>query len=332
MARVFEDKPATREPVPLLVGLAGPSGGGKTFSALRIATGMQRVTGGEIFVIDTEARRSLHYAERFKFRHVPFTAPFGPLDYLAAIEHCARQGARNIVVDSASHEHEGRGGVLEMHDAEARRLAAEWKVSLDTAKMSAWNKPKAERRRFIDGVLHTPNCNFIFCFRAKPKLKIVKGEKPEPRGFMPIAGEEFVFEMMINCLLYPNAGGVPTWQSEEEGERMMIKLPEQFRGLLLNHRGPLDEEIGTRLAEWAAGTEAPPRMTLDQLLNAYEACPDGDTYDELEKSRKLLWGGLKKEHKGLLKNAADAAAKRLLDASKAAATADEPRQREPGED
>ena len=55
--RSFEDKPATRERVPLMIGLMGPSGGGKTYSALRLATGIQRVAGGDIFMIDTERRR-----------------------------------------------------------------------------------------------------------------------------------------------------------------------------------------------------------------------------------------------------------------------------------
>ena len=40
---------------------------------------------GDIHVIDTEARRALHYASYFKFRHTPFDAPFGSLDYLAAM-------------------------------------------------------------------------------------------------------------------------------------------------------------------------------------------------------------------------------------------------------
>ena len=46
--RTFEDRPATRDKVPLLVGLMGPSGSGKTFSALRLATGIQTVSGGDI--------------------------------------------------------------------------------------------------------------------------------------------------------------------------------------------------------------------------------------------------------------------------------------------
>ena len=47
--RTFEAKPAIREAVPLLVGLTGASGCGKTFSALRLASGIQSVTGGDIY-------------------------------------------------------------------------------------------------------------------------------------------------------------------------------------------------------------------------------------------------------------------------------------------
>ena len=244
-ARTFEDVEARRTSVPLMIGLVGPSGGGKTFSALRLATGIQRVTGGNIFVVDTESRRALHYADRFKFRHVPFAAPFGPLDYLAAIEHCAKNGAKVVVVDSMSHEHEGPGGVLEMHEAEMQRLGGERMTML------AWAKPKAERRRMINSILQLP-VSAIFCFRAKEKLKVVRGKEPVPLGFCPIAGEEFVFEMTVNCLLLPKAGGVPAWQSEEIGERATMKCPAQFERLFAE-RAPLSEDIGEAMARWASG-------------------------------------------------------------------------------
>jgi ABC-type dipeptide/oligopeptide/nickel transport system ATPase subunit len=256
--RTFDDKPAVREQTPLLVGLMGPSGGGKTYSALRLATGIQRVSGGDIYFVDTEARRALHYAEQFKFRHLDFRAPFGPLDYLAAIEHCVAKGAKTIIVDSMSHEHEGPGGVLEMHDAE---------MNGDFAKsMLAWKKPKGERRRMINTILQMP-INFIFCFRAKEKLKVKKGAQPEPMGFMPIAGEEFVFEMTANALLLPNAGGVPTWHSDFQGETMMMKLPSQFYDLFKDPR-PMDEKLGEDMARWSLGAS---KKTLVNLPAGWDS-------------------------------------------------------------
>lgn len=256
--RVFEDAPAVLTSVPLWIGVYGATGSGKTYSALRLATGMQRVTGGEIFMVDTEARRGLHYAKNFKFRHVEFGAPFSPLDYLAAVEHCVDKGARILVIDSMSHEHEGPGGVLEWQAAEEERLAAAWKTTRDKAKMSAWQAPKAARRRMINSLLQLP-INIVFCFRAKDKLKIVPGRPPEPLGFMPIAGEELAYEMTTTALLYPGANGVPTWQSEERGENVMIKRPEQFRKIIAaQNNKPLNEDMGEAFARWAAGeTPAP---------------------------------------------------------------------------
>jgi len=255
VSRKFDDKPAVLERVPLLVGLVGSSGSGKTFSALRLATGIQRVTGGDIGFVDTEAKRALHYSTKFKFRHVPFGAPFSPLDYLAAIEHYVSRGVKTIVVDSMSHEHEGPGGVLEEHDEETTRLAAAWKVSRDSAQMSAWAQPKAKRRRLINSILQM-EINAVFCFRAKEKIKPVKGGKPMELGWMPIAGEEFVYEMTANCLLYPQCGGVPTWKTDQPGERAIIKLPEQFAGLFAKPHA-LCEEDGEHMAKWAEGGVVP---------------------------------------------------------------------------
>lgn len=256
MSRQFADAPAVRKATPLLIGLVGPSGSGKTYSALRLATGIQSVAGGDIGFIDTEANRALHYSEDFKFRHLSFGAPFSPLDYLAAIEHFVSKGCRNIVVDSMSHEHEGPGGVLEMHEAELDRMCGDDYKKRDRMTMLAWAKPKAQRRRLINTLMQI-NANFIFNFRAKEKIKIVRGKEPEQLGWMPIAGEEFVYECTANFLLMPRSGGVPTWGSDFLGERATMKLPKAFASLFEESR-PLDERHGEAMAKWAAGSVVTP--------------------------------------------------------------------------
>lgn len=275
--RTFSTKTATRERTPLLVGLVGPSGGGKTFSALRLATGIQRVAGGPIFFIDTESRRALHYAERFKFEHLDFRPPFGSLDYLAAIQHCAKEKAGVIVVDSFSHEHFGQGGVLEMHESETKRLAELWKCSEFKTQMPAWSRPKAGRMKLLNGIIQL-GVNLIACFRAKEKIKIITGKDPINLGWQPIAGEEFIFEMTANALLMPNAGGIPTWLGAEPGEKQMIKLPDQFRQKFLDYRQPLDEHLGEFMAQWAAGKSPtadsgkPAGLTVKDLESRFLAC------------------------------------------------------------
>jgi hypothetical protein len=279
--RKFEDAEATRERVPLLVGVYGPSGTGKTYSALRLATGMQRVVGGDVFVIDTEARRALHYAKSetnpggFKFRHVPFVPPFDPESYMAALDHCARRGARVVVVDNMSHEHEGQGGVLEMQASEEERLAKLWNTTRDKAKMSAWQVPKTSRRRLVHAILQM-GINVVFCFRAKEKMRVTPGRQPEALGWMPIAGEEFIFEMTATALLLPGASGVPTWNPSQEGERAMVKRPQQFDALFRDHNGkPLSEDMGEAMARWADGTTG---VAVKRLRDGIDAAR---TLDEL---------------------------------------------------
>lgn len=250
--RTFEAKAAVREQVPLLIGLMGCSGSGKTFSALRLATGIQSVTGGDIYAIDTEARRMLHYADDFKFKHIQFDPPFGSLDYLAALRHCVSQGAKVIVVDSMSHEHIGPGGYLLTQEAEVQRMAGDDYAKRERVKMAGWIKPSALRQQMVSGILQM-NVNFVFCFRAKEKTKPKKGGGIEELGFMPIAGEELLFEMTVNCLLPPKSNGVPQWRSDQVGERMMMKLPRQFESIFAAQKS-LDEDTGRALAEWARGS------------------------------------------------------------------------------
>lgn len=303
MARTFEAKPAMRESVPVLFGLMGPSGGGKTFSALRIAKGMQEITGGDIYGVDTEARRMLHHADAFKFKHVQFDAPFGSLDYLAAIRHCVNQGAKIVIVDSMSHEHEGPGGMIDFQEKELDRLAGNDYAKRERVKMLAWQKPKAARRELINGLLQL-NANFIFCFRAKNTVKPVKiNGKTEivPQGFMPIAGDEFVFEMTVNCLLLPGARGMPTWQSENVGERMMIKPARQFDALFRDPK-PLDESVGRYLAEWARGgtTSAHEDKTAAEWDVDLAAAAKNGT-----KALRALWITIPAEHRETLQVALD---------------------------
>ena len=132
----FVFKKAIREQVGLLIGLAGGTGSGKTFSAMRLAHG---ICGDKPFaVIDTEAGRAKHYADQFRFDHGDLAPPFGPDAYADAILAADKAGYGAIVVDSMSHEWAGEGGVLEMQEHELDRMAGDdWKKR-EACKMAAW--------------------------------------------------------------------------------------------------------------------------------------------------------------------------------------------------
>ncbi len=255
--REFTMTPAVRKSVPSFVGLCGASSSGKTFSALRLATGMQKITGGDIALIDTEGGRSLYYADDFKFLHVPFEAPFDSVSYLKAVLHCKNKGAKIVIVDSMTHEHTGAGGCLEQHDAELDRMVPDARDFKRREKMTftAWVRPKKARQDMMDGFTHA-GVNLILCFRAGPKLKIESGKDPVQLGFQPIGASALMYEMLVSFLLYPNEGGVPVFTPEHRGEQQLIKIPKQFTHLFANKKEPLAESIGEEIAKWAAGGES----------------------------------------------------------------------------
>lgn len=241
----FNHSPAVRKKVPLWFGIGGASSSGKTFSSLRIATGIQSIAGGDIFFIDTEASRALHYADRFKFQHVPFSPPFNSLRYLEAAEYCVKNGAGVIVIDSMSHEHSGIGGCLEMH---AKEMNGDYKKSF-----TAWIKPKAERRKMLNGLLQL-NANFIFCFRGKEDATKPgpPGSQPIQIGFDPECGDELTYEMTAMCFVKKGSKGTPDWIARYPGEKLLMKVPIQFEGII-DKAEQLSESMGVKMAQWAKG-------------------------------------------------------------------------------
>lgn len=301
--RIFNAKPAVLSAMPLFIGLTGPSSSGKTTSALRLATGIQRVVGGDIDLIDTENKRALMYSKNFKFNHVEFEPPYDPLDYLAALAQSAKRGAKTVIVDSASHEHEGIGGLLDAHERELDRIAGDDWRKRQACAMLAWQKPKAGRRKLLQGLTRL-GVNVIMCFRAKTTSKPIKDKNGKteivPMGFMPIAGDEFVYEMTLGCLLLPCSDGVPTWRTENIGEKMAIKLPLQFREMIREGE-PLSEDIGQKLAEWAQGGAKPePTADMEALTAAgMTAANQG------EAALGEWWKGLSKSDKAAMKSTLD---------------------------
>ncbi len=333
MTRQFTATPAKRSRVPLFVGLTGASGSGKTFSALRLATGIQRTTPGQIFVVDTEAGRALHYADDFKFQHVPFAAPFGAFDYLDAIRFCVDQGAACIVIDSASHMHEGPGGMLDQQTMQLDKFCGaepkqgekewEWEKRRDKNMMRAWISPKRELGRFVQALLQL-HTNVIFCFRAKEKIK-PSAAAPIDMGFCAIADDSLIYEMTVQALLLPGARGVPKWDPVEPGSKLQTKLPRQFETILRRSGQPLSEDIGELMGKWASGdaqaapAAAPlavappatpePQTELEAVLESIVSAQDTGTVASIaaanrsrawdDEQRKIIGNAIRLRNKGL---------------------------------
>lgn len=259
----FTFRPAVRENVGLLIGLAGASGSGKTFTAMRLATG---IAGDKPFcVIDTEAGRAKHYAERFRFDHGDLAPPFRPERYAEAIAAADAAGYPVIVVDSMTHEWAGDGGVLDWQEEELTRMAGDdWKKR-EAVKMAAWIRPKLGHKHMVAKLLQV-RAHLILCFRAEEKIEMVRGDdgklKIQPKvtptglaGWVPISEKNLPYELTASFLLTADAPGVPK----------PIKLQEQHRALFTLDQ-PITEESGRAIAAWASGGAAPSDDALLQRL------------------------------------------------------------------
>ncbi|HAK63594.1 MAG TPA: hypothetical protein DCO82_10190 [Alphaproteobacteria bacterium] len=250
----IEFKRATREGVGLLIGLAGGTGSGKTYSALRLATGL---AGGKPFaVIDTENGRAKHYADAFRFDHANIHAPFRPETYLDAVRVADKAGYPVIVIDSMTHEWAGEGGVLDMHEAELNRMAGDNWQKREACKMAAWIKPKMAHKHMVSSLLQI-RAHVIMCFRAEEKVEMKRDEKGKTQivpkqsltgldGWLPVCEKNLPFELTLSLLFVARNPGVP----------LPIKLPDDLAsGLSLNAR--IDEKYGAFLADWAKGGVPP---------------------------------------------------------------------------
>jgi hypothetical protein len=252
----FEFASAVREKCYVVIALAGPTGGGKTWSALELAAGL----GGTTALVSSEGRRDLYYADDFKFDRAPISPPFTPENWLAAIDAAASRYS-TVICDNFSDEYTGEGGLCDMADAEAIAFAKRHKGrEMNTA--SRWARPKAQHKKIVNYIRNRAQCHLIFCLRAEEKVRLVKVRnergheetKVEPIGYQPICEKNFMFDMMESALLLPekrdkegkivlaDARGVPQW----------IKPMSKHLQFFPTDK-PITRECGRLLAEWCAG-------------------------------------------------------------------------------
>lgn len=279
----FEIRPFVRENEHVLIALAGPSGGGKTKSAIRLARGLAE--GGKIGLIDSEMGRARHYADGdTSIIYGRLSPPFAPDAYMAAVAEVAKAGATVIIVDSMSHEWQGEGGVLEWQEAELDRMAGKDWDKRERVKFTAWIKPKTMHKKMMGRFLQCP-AHLIFCLRAEEKVK--PGKDPQtgktiviPLGWVPICEKNFMYEMTASFVLSDTKDHLPT----------PIKLQDQHRPMFPLDR-PISEECGIALAKWArggvvdtgAGAVGKPSKSPDGDVQSVTPVPDDAQaiYDEI---------------------------------------------------
>lgn len=161
----FEIEEAKRESAPITAAFIGQSGTGKTYSALLFARGLVGPKG-KIVICDTEGRRALDYADDSDiggFQHMDFQPPYSPDRCMKALDAAVAAGANAVILDSASLEHDGEGGMLDMAEKEAERLFKKNPNNRNIS-MQKWTVPKLAHKRFLYHATGLP-VHVIFCFR-----------------------------------------------------------------------------------------------------------------------------------------------------------------------
>lgn len=226
--------PARKEKAAMSIALAGASGSGKTKTALELAVGIAG-PDGSIGVIDTEGKRALHYARKYKFEHCDFGPPFTPDRCTAAIEE-AHARFDVVVFDSFSDEYEGEGGMLDMAEREG-----------------AWIKTKAAHKESIIRYVRRAPRFTIFCLRAEEKVKFGKDDRGKllitPQGWMPICEKRFMYDMTLSLTLSPETPGIPRFD-------LPRKLGEDFLPYFQEGKH-ITREVGAALRAWALDADMP---------------------------------------------------------------------------
>ena len=189
---------------PLIIGLSGMSDSGKTYSALLIAQAIARQRGGIVAAIDTEGRMKKYrdskvYAELHPFRAVRWTPPFDGDRAIAACQAATKAGAACIILDSASDEWEGEGGVLQSQEAHLARMAGEDYKKRERMNMPAWAAAKKPHQHWHTHLLRL-SVPIILCHRARRKIKMAGGQVIDA-GVQPICDDRLIYDMMFHLLM-----------------------------------------------------------------------------------------------------------------------------------
>jgi|GEM_PF-6451814 len=304
-------RPATRAEAKPLIGLYAESGNGKTWSALLLARGFVG-PAGQIGMIETEGGRGEANVGREpvgQYLVRPIRGNFSPVEYGKAITEAESAGLDALIIDSASHEWEGAGGVLSMA---ADNQAAGTKGVL------VWQQPKIQHQRhFMLRLMQTPIPLVIVCMRAKYPMEKKGSDWVRSTVLEPKQADDILFEMFVHGWI----------DAAHKLHVTKYTLPELANVIVDGE--PVSIDTGRRLATWARGGNPSPQTIQGQATAAGPAAPplspspggaaDVYTSDDIAAFDKILtnaaehgtaaletdWGLIPKNAKPSLKAALD---------------------------
>ena len=263
--KALEIHRATKCRAKLRLGMSGPAGSGKTYSALLIAHGLGG-QGGAIGLIDTEHGSGDLYADLLPegYDVLQLTPPFTPARYIEAIHALEDAGVQTIIVDSLSHAWTGEGGSLDRHGKIADRSGNSWQ---------AWRQVTPEHNALVEAMLQSP-CHLIATMRAKTEYVQEKDERTGCQvvrkiGLAPVMRDGIEYEFTVFMEL-----------DSQHLAHVGKDRTRLFDGMILRP----DEQMGRDLLAWLdSGAQEPVRIGLHDAhrLSLLEAIDSADTLDGL---------------------------------------------------
>jgi hypothetical protein len=266
----FEIHRATKRRAKLRLGMSGPAGSGKTYSALKIAAGL----GGRIGMIDTEHGSGDLYADLLPEGYDVLTLPppYTPARYIEAIHALEDIGVSTIIVDSLTHAWSGEGGSLDRQGKIADKSGNSWQ---------AWRQVTPEHNALVEALLQS-RCHIIATMRAKTEYVQEKDDRTGKQvvrkiGLAPIMRDgieyEFTtfFELDVHHMAYVGK------------DRTRLFDDEIFRP---------DVETGARLLTWLnTGAERAEQhaMSPDQKTSMKDAINQAETLDDLYRAFSVAY-------------------------------------------
>jgi hypothetical protein len=180
------------------IAVVGPSGAGKTLSALYLAYG---ITGdwAKIALIDTEHERGRFYANRSdlgtgKFLYAALTPPYTPDKYIDYVRSAAQAVGEDgvVIIDSFSHAWDNEGGVLEIKSEIAKRQGKN--------DYTAWDEAGKVQNNLVNTLLSV-SCHTIITMRTKMAYAMEVNDRgktvPVKIGLAPVQRENTEYEFDI---------------------------------------------------------------------------------------------------------------------------------------
>jgi hypothetical protein len=297
----FEIHRATKRRAKLRLGMSGPAGSGKTYSALLIASGL----GGRIGMIDTEHGSGDLYADLLPegYDVLQLTPPFTPARYIEAIHALEETGVSTIIVDSLTHAWSGEGGSLDRQGKIADKSGNSWQ---------AWRQVTPEHNALVEALLQS-SCHIIATMRAKTEYVQEKDERTGKQvvrkiGLAPIMrdGIEYEFTTFLELDVHHMAfvgkdrtrlfDGAIFMPNVETGRQLLAWLDSGED--IQVPRNVMPEEQKAELMEAINRAD-----TLDDLFQAFStayraavALPDSEALSELTEAKDRRKAVLEAHH------------------------------------